>query len=381
MQVKYNLIGIFMGWKGTLKAMQAAERRQQRDAQKRLRELERQSKEQAKLSAIEQARLEVETYENGLGVLLSVHKEQGEVWDWLELAAALPPHKPTKFRRHEFKARQHSELIRLLGNYQESGTSIEDARVKDEQEFQEASQTYENDLAEWDKMKSLARRILAGEHSAYTEALVQFSGLAEISDLGSSIHFTIHSLKLVECGLNVNGLQSIPADQKTLTAAGKLSVKPMPKARFHEIYQDYVCGCVLRVAREIFALLPIEMVLVTASVDMVDSKSGQTIAQPVLSVAIDRAEIRQFVFEHLDPSDAIETLRHRGDAKASRKSGEFEIIPPLTPDDLPQSEPGDSADYHDLNARVRQMRDAIKTESEQSNPPPQTPAPELMEQL
>jgi hypothetical protein len=53
-----------MGWKGTLRAMEAAQRRKQRDAQKRQRELERQNKEQAKLSAIEQARLEVETHEN-----------------------------------------------------------------------------------------------------------------------------------------------------------------------------------------------------------------------------------------------------------------------------------------------------------------------------
>jgi hypothetical protein len=258
---------------------------------------------------------------------------------------------------------------------------MEDARVKDEQEFMEASQTYVEDFTEWEKMKALARRILAGEHSAYTEALVQFSGLAEISDLGSSIHFTIHSPKLVECALNVSGLESIPAEQKTLTATGKLSVRPMPKARFHEIYQDYVCGCVLRVAREIFALLPVEMVLVTASVDRVDSRSGQTIAQPVLSVAIHRTEIHQFDFEHLDPSDAIETLMHRGDAKASRKSGEFEIIPPLTPEDLPQSEPVENADYRDLLAQVRQMRDEIKSESEELNPPPEMPAPEPMEQL
>jgi hypothetical protein len=72
-----------MGWKGTLRAIEAFQRRQQRDAQKRQRELERQNKEQAKLSAIEQARLEVETHENKLEVLLSVHREQGEIWDWV----------------------------------------------------------------------------------------------------------------------------------------------------------------------------------------------------------------------------------------------------------------------------------------------------------
>ena len=41
-------------------------------------ELQRRAKEQAKLSALEQARLEVETYENRIDVLLSVHKEQGD---------------------------------------------------------------------------------------------------------------------------------------------------------------------------------------------------------------------------------------------------------------------------------------------------------------
>ncbi|MEY4918786.1 MAG: hypothetical protein RL616_2699 [Verrucomicrobiota bacterium] len=45
--------------------MEAANKRQQRDAQKRQRELERQAKEMAKMSQAEQARLEVETFENG----------------------------------------------------------------------------------------------------------------------------------------------------------------------------------------------------------------------------------------------------------------------------------------------------------------------------
>ena len=76
-----------MGYEAELRAIQAAERRQQREAQKRLRDLERQAKEQAKLSAIEQARLEVETHENRLDLLLSVHKEQGPTWDYRETQA------------------------------------------------------------------------------------------------------------------------------------------------------------------------------------------------------------------------------------------------------------------------------------------------------
>ena len=71
--------------------MVAAQKRQQREAKKRQRELEREAKEMARFSAQEQARLEVETYENAVEVLLSVHKEQSDPVDWLSAAAALPP--------------------------------------------------------------------------------------------------------------------------------------------------------------------------------------------------------------------------------------------------------------------------------------------------
>lgn len=132
--------------------MEAAQRRQQRDAQKRQRELERQSKEQIKRSAIEEARLEVETYENKLEVLLSVHKQQGEVWDWVALAASIPPPCPHKNSNYELKTRQ----LMLVSASQQKETAIEQARLQDEQAFQETMQAYNNEKAEQQKLKDLA---------------------------------------------------------------------------------------------------------------------------------------------------------------------------------------------------------------------------------
>jgi hypothetical protein len=162
-----------MGWKGTLRAMEAAQRRQQREAQKRQRELERQNKEQTELSAIEQARLEVETHENKLEVLLSVHKEQGEIWDWIALAASLPPPCPQKNSNQELKTKQ---LILVSTSRQKEGSeaAIERSRLQDEQVFQEAMQAYlENDytLDEFlecfpSVTRELARRVLESSESA-----------------------------------------------------------------------------------------------------------------------------------------------------------------------------------------------------------------------
>jgi len=342
-------------WNASLRRLEAAGKRQQREALKRQKDLERRLKEQAKLSALEQARLEVEAHENALEVLLSVHKQQSEPFDWGGFATSLPPHEPPRLTRHETAALLRRAVSGAVPSVEDGKPTVEEARLLDDREHEAARAEYEKDFAEWERMRSLAKRVLAGEAKAYSEAVSEFSSLSEIAHLGPSISVTLREAKLIECALKVNGRDSIPAEVKSLTASGKLSVKTMPKARFHEIYQDYVCSCVLRLAREVFALLPVETALVTATVDGIDPRTGRAAELPVLSVAIPRSITARLDFERLDPSDSLENFLHRGDVMASRKSGEFVPIVPLIPADIfpPQAAKGD---FNSFVAQVRQTR-------------------------
>lgn len=333
-----------MSWRGTIRAIQAAERRAQRDAQRRFKDLQRRNKEQAKLSALEQARLEVETYENRVDVLLSIHKEHGDQWNWEQILNTPPPVEPWRSNHHEVdvEARRSAYVPgffdKLFGKANKQAAAFEAemqlAQARDEQEFQAAWNQYQSDLVEWENEKKLAAAVLAGEHDAYVRVLRELSPFTELSELGSSLNFRIHSPKLVEVLVKVSGDRAIPSEIKSLTSSGKVSSKAMPKGRFHEIYQDYVCGCVLRVGRETFALLPAETVIITASADLFDSRTGRTTEQPILSAVIPRRVLNNLNFNYLDPSDAMENFLHRGDFKASRKSGAFVPITPLAPADL-----------------------------------------------
>jgi hypothetical protein len=348
-----------MSSNATIRAMEAAQRRQQREAQRRARELERQAKEQAKLSAIDRAHFEVEIFEDQLVELLSVHKEQSDVWDWTAFAASLPSPCPHRHSHHEQKARQRVAVT--FGQQTDSSQAlVEQAQLHDENEFQNATKIYSEQMEQFEKLKGIARRILAREHKAYTEALVEYNPFASISGLGSAINFTVHTSKLAECVLKINGRKVIPAEVKTLTSSEKLSVKPMPKGRFHEIYQDYLYGCVLRVAREIFALLPLDALLVTAAADLLDPGSGRMTEQPVLSAFMPRAIADHLDYDRLNASDAMEHFRHRGDFKASRKSGTFLPITPLAPADVVQAAI-EQMSFHDLLANIREMREDLNS--------------------
>ena len=345
-------------------------------------------KEQAKLSALEKARLEVDAYENRLELLLSIHKEQGDVWDWNAIRMTAPPTAPRRVNRYETDAFNQlnayspniSELVSGKADKESARLVVEvdAARQRDESDFQQAEQAYQQALSDWKQYHHFAKRILAGDSKAYAQALRELSPFAEITELGSSVQFTVETPKLIQCALKVNGAGAIPSEVKSLTASGKVSTKRMPKARFHEIYQDYICGCVLRVAREVLALLPVEIVLITATegaVDVFHSDTMRPTEQPVLSVALTRTVMEKFRFEQLDASDTVDCFQHQGDFKTSRSSGAFVPITPLEPSDLFKSVVA-GASVDELLAGVRQLREEVNSQIARMNPKSEIPVSE-----
>ena len=108
-----------------------------------------------------------------------------------------------------------------------------------------------------------------------------------------------------------------------------------------------------------FALLPIDNIILTAVVDGIDLPTGHTTELPVLSLAADRSQIEHLDFQHLDPSDAVQNLPHRGDVITSRRSGEFVPIIPLSAADITPPPP-EVMDFRSLVAHVKELRREIK---------------------
>jgi len=330
-----------MGWKGTLRTIRAEMRRAERDAQRRRRELEKQRKQLEKMQELERAAYEVQVYENYIDLLLSVHKECSDTWDWEKIQSSEPPTKPTKSHTHEELAKAKLDKFKpgvfgkILGSAESKRDklvrTVRGARETDEKEYQEALQTYEQEYVDWGAAREVANRILAGIAAAYMDAIRQTDPFSDISELGSSIEFQAESGALVEVTLHVNSEQVIPSEAKSLLKSGKLSVKQMPKGKFYELYQDYVCSCVLRVARELFALLPIEMVIVNAMGRILNTQTGYMEEQPILSVTIPRNTLEGLNFEMIDPSDSMSNFVHR---MTFRKTKGFSAVETLKASDF-----------------------------------------------
>lgn len=325
-----------MGWRGTIRTIRATSRAIERDAKRRQKELVKQQKMYEKMQELEQAAYEVEVYENHIEIIQSMHKECNSQIDWNEISNSQQPQKPS----NENKKEKEAKLI--YDNYKPNifdlifrrtkkkklslEQKIKDSKLEDEKDFINACSNWEKEVQDWQEDVSLAKELIGGNIKAKEDVINKFEPFSEISNLGSSLSIKISDKGFVEAIINVHGTEIVPTESKSLLKSGKLSVKIMPKGKFNEIYQDYVCSCVIRIANELFSILPDTLILVTAVDDLLNEATGHLEKTPILSVAISRNTINRLNLETIDPSESMVNFVHN---MSFKKTKGFEKVEPI----------------------------------------------------
>jgi 5'-deoxynucleotidase YfbR-like HD superfamily hydrolase len=324
-----------------LRSLDAASNRAERDQRRRQRELARELKNMEKLDEISRAALEVQEYENHIEVLQTVHKDCCELLDWDEIVKTEIPPAPMRGDKNEKKAKKELKDYeptlkdKLLRNVEKKTKELENlvkaAQKEDEKEHKSALDEYDKQVTLLKELQKIGTGIKKKNLPAFIEAINRFNHFEEIKELGSQIEPVMVSDKVVEVTFDVNPETIVPKDQKVQLKTGRLSVKPIPVSRFYEIYQDYVSSAVLRVAREIFALVPVELVTVTAKSELLNTKTGHIEKQPILSVAMPRKTLQTIDFGMIDPSDSLANFVHN--IKFKKTKG-FEIVEKIQTEQL-----------------------------------------------
>lgn len=327
-----------MGWRQALRQLEAHRRAEERADRRQIKEHARMIKEIKKMAAREQAAFEVEAYEKRLKQISSVHRECSDKIDWrniLQLHSPIRPQKRDKceaaallrekeyspsildwlFRRTEFKRRKLKE-------------EIIKAKSLDEEEFQKQIQLYNLSYSDWQDLNDLAKRIVAGNTAYFGKAFRELCSFQELDELGSKINVTFNISDQCDVTFNINSDEAIPREIKTLSKNGELLIKRTPVIQFNELYQDLVIGSVLRIAREIFAALPVKIVCITVYSNRLDSSTGYVTSQPIFCAKIPQSTLITFKFDTLDPS---ESLRHFNHQMAFNKTKGFATINPILP--------------------------------------------------
>lgn len=161
---------------------------------------------------------------------------------------------------------------------------------------------YDPDL--WAYYHGKASAILDGDIDAYLEVIYELRPLDDLLDYGGQFQFGTDRASLMEVEFTVN-------EETMDTQRREKNV-----IQFYDLLQDYVCSTCIRIARDIFALLPVADVVVHAVL------AGDT----VISIRFDRETMDKIKFGYVDPSDVTERFQRNMDFQAGRGFAPVERI-------------------------------------------------------
>lgn len=305
--------------KGAMRSYGAAVRRMECEQQRQAREAAKRFKEQQKLQEIEDASQAVNDWENYVNMIQSVHKNCTESIDWEQIKDTPSPKKPDiestneKFAQNKLDTFKPTFFDKLFGLTEKKiarfKENLNQAKQIDIEENNSKQNQYQEELNNWKELQKIAEGIENKKPDAYKEALEYFSPFSDIGELGIQLSFNVEE-NYIDIDLKVNSDEVIPNYELKQTSTGKLSKKNMTKGKFNELYQDHICSAAIRVAREIFAYLPIERVRVSAISNMLNSSTGHLENQPILSVLFVPETIGKLNLKTIDPSDSMQNFIH-----------------------------------------------------------------------
>ena len=158
------------------------------------------------------------------------------------------------------------------------------------------------------ELQPFAQSVLAGDIDAYFNVIAEVGPFDDLLDYGSSFEVGTDDPKVMQIEFQVKSDDIVPTQYPDMKANGELVMKDFTKSAYYELVQDYVSSTMLRVARDTFALLPVQYVLIHAVDKILNPATGNDEEVTIASVKIKSDALATLNFERIDPSECLESF-------------------------------------------------------------------------
>lgn len=163
-----------------------------------------------------------------------------------------------------------------------------------------------NVLEQWKLKRERAEAILNKDIDAYLKVISETNPFEEVAEYGSEFEFGTDDPDVMYVRFDSNGRDVVPEQALKINERGKISKRKLTKTEYYDILQDYICSCSIKIARELFAILPISHVIINVEETISDDILSISRKDTVLSVDFSRSSLQTVSSFNMDPSELIE---------------------------------------------------------------------------
>ena len=140
----------------------------------------------------------------------------------------------------------------------------------------------------WSYYYSVAPAVLNGDIDTYLKLIYEVNPLDDLIEYVYNVEFGTDDPDIMEVEYTVN------TDILSQTRRG------MNRQDYNDLLQDFLCSLSIRIARDLFALLPINHTIVHT---VIDDKN-------IMTVDFDRQTLSKVKFGFIDPSDTVKKFTY-----------------------------------------------------------------------
>lgn len=175
------------------------------------------------------------------------------------------------------------------------------------------------------KLANFAKEVLNGDDETYLKVIEIAQPFNDLVDLASDFEVGVVDDEFMGVNFNLLSIDEIPDTTTTILKSGKMSEKKISNGAKNEIYRDYASSISIRVARDVFALVPVSKVGVNASVKRISPMTGNEEEITVISVVFDREKMNTINFNNVQPFEALKNFENNVNFK--KTTGFNEVLP------------------------------------------------------
>jgi len=158
------------------------------------------------------------------------------------------------------------------------------------------------------ELQPFAQSVLAGDIDSYFQVISEVGPFDDLLEYGSGFEVGTDDPKILEIEFQVKSDEIIPKEYPDMKASGEIVMKEFSKSAYYELVQDYVSSTMLRIARDTFAILPVQTVIIHAVDKVLNPATGNDEEVTICSAKIKRDALATLNFERIDPSDCLESF-------------------------------------------------------------------------
>lgn len=162
-----------------------------------------------------------------------------------------------------------------------------------------------DEYKEWIALKEFSDEVLKGDIDSYFAIIDEVKPFDDLLEFGSNFQVGTDDPKHIEIEFAIKSDDVVPKIEMTLKANGDISEKELSKTAYYDLMQDYVSSTTIRIARDAFALLPVDTVIVHAVDNILNTATGFEEELTLLSVKFTREKLMSLNLAMVDPSDAL----------------------------------------------------------------------------